>query len=370
LANPSNYPIKDLEGRIPLRSLKGLNLPENLRIVLISSVQFGKAPMNTKLTDEVHLNSLGEGEFHSSLEYRLTENATVILSEALSLEYEEVIDLQASLDGKNVNCKVTEYEGKKYYVVPELNLTKIDEIRKFEMSFKYKIVVHQASHVRIPLLFNENYAQYNNFPLTIIQVQENTTSDLCTFRVRFNLPLRRILVEQSGWKDAFVPSESEWILVNPENGTYQYPMFEYPISQEFTINENTYSFKTYFSKQNVANAPSVTLIPDIKIPILMLLFLFSPIYVPFFAWLHEIYNVKSTKKGTKLKAENIKRFLLIIFKLYSIPLGIAVIFGVSSESLLSMLQYIYEIMNPAVLVLVLAYPAFFSLVYYKWKGRI
>jgi hypothetical protein len=375
LAYPMNYPIKNLEDRVPLRSYKGLVLPENQRIFLISSVQFVDAPMNTKLLDEVHLNSLEEADFHSSFEYRLTENATVTLSEALFLGYEEVSDLQASLDGVNVNCKVAEYEGNKYYVVPELNLTAINEVRNFVTSFRYKIVAKPNRSVRIPLLFNENYAQYVNMPLSLIQVQKNTTSDICTFRVRFDLPFRRILVEDSGWKDAFVPPQSEWVL-NPDNRTYRFDVFEYPIAQERIVNDNTYSFETYFSEKDLANTPSVTLFLDWKIPVLLALFLASPFYIYIFSrlTLSKLPKRRKSNEPNEQKSQSkwpaIRSFLWIVVKLYSIPLGAAVYIDVSSATWLLILPYAYEVINPIFLFLVFSYPALFSISYYLWKGKI
>lgn len=370
ILSPSSYPIENLSTRIPLRSLPGLELPEKWQILLMSSVQFCDAPMNTKLTYKVSLNSLSEASFNVKLEYYLTEKAIIHLSEIACFKFEEVDDLEASLDGNRLICKVTEIEGVKYYVIPELNLTKMNEIRTFVTSFRYRIVINLTSHVRIPWLFNENYAQYINFPLPIIEVQENTTSDINKFSVRFDLPFRRILVEQSGWKDAFVPPESIE-LTDAENQLFSLRTFEYPITQNCKINGNVYSFETHFSEQNIANTPSLTLVPDSRVPILMAFFLASPIYVSTFAWLEKRRNGNdSKKKKSQSKGQVIKRMVLIILKLYAIPLGYIIYVGIRPEAFLPILYYIYGIINPVVLVLVLAYPAIFCVVHYLCKGRI
>jgi hypothetical protein len=343
----------------------------------MSSAEFVDCPINTKLTDEVYLDSFNEAKFHSECEYRLTSNGTIELSEAKFLEFERVSDLEASFDGTSVSCYVTEYEGAKYYVVPSFNLTKVNEIKKFEMSFTYDITARPTFLVRTPLLFNENFAQRINFPLAIIQVQENNESDIATFRVHLDLPFRSIVAEQSGWEDAFVPPQSEWTLVDLGNNTYQYryQLFEYPITQKYQLDGNTYSFTTHFSQQNVANTPSVTLVPDWKVSVLLLLFLSSPFYVPVFVWLQKRKNGSKSDGESRSVGRHIKKFFLMICMLYSILLSFEAMlslyfFGFSGEVIPQMLLYIIEIMNPFLLVLVILYPMLFLFLYCRWKRKM
>lgn len=369
LANPIDYPARDLAEIIPLRSI-AVELPEHQMIFLMSSIHFGDAPVNTKLTYEVQQNSLDEASFSIKSEYYLTSAATVLMSNVTCFEFEETQDFEASLDGDVLQCNVTEIGGVKYYVIPELTLTKMNELRVFLVSFRYRTVTNSSNLARIPWLFNEKYMQYINYPLPIIEAQENTTADICEFRIHFDLPLRRVLLQQSGWMDAFVPPESIE-LTDPEKQLFNLRCFEYPITQNCTTIDNGYSFKTYFSKQNVANTPSLALIPDLQVPLLVMFFLSSPFYISITVWIKERLEKRrhasnSDAKKSKSRLQEL-RYVLLILEVYSFPL---LYLGVNFASLLPMVNFLSEIMKPCCLLFVFAYPAIFSGIHYWWKGRI
>jgi len=372
LTNPSNYPTKDLKDIIPLRSA---SVPESVREEAhkigadFSSVQFLECAVNSKLTYEVNLNSFIEVECKCIWEVHLTGNCTFEWVETRFLQFEEVSDLKVFLDEKPWNYHLSEYEGEEYYTINGFNLTKIGDVKTFEIDFKVKRTPYPADFTRIPWLFNGKYAQFVNFPMTVTPVQVGNTSDLCKFKVNLGLPFRMILMDdQSGWMDAYVPPESEWVLTNQQ---YQpYMMFEYPIEQECEKDGNTYFFKTHFSEDNIANLPKIILVPDIKIPILLLLFLFSPFYIPFFDFLEQ----KSTKEKPENQESHSKTrrfggFLLKICELYFGPLLFVVFLLVSKETIFEMFPYLTEVMNPASWM-VFIYPIIFFLFFYKYKGKI
>lgn len=369
LASPIDYPAKDLGEIIPLRSI-AVKLPEDSMILLISSVHFTDAPVNTKLTYEAQQNSLDEASFSIKTEYYLTSEASVIMSNITTFKFQETYDFEASLDGDMLQCEVTEIGGVKYYVIPELTLNKTNELRLFLVSFRYRTVTNSSDSARTPWLFNEKYMQYINFPLPVIEVQENATSDICEFRIHFDLPFRRVLLQRSGWMDAFVPPESIE-LVDPEKQLYSLQCFEYPITQNCTTIGDAYSFKTYFSKQNVANTPSLAFIPDFQIPLLLILFLSSPFYISIFVWLQELSEKRSKARNSDAKKSKTRlqglRYVFIMLRAYSFPL---VLLGVNFASLLPMVNFLFEIMEPWWLLFVFAYPAGFSIIHYWWKGRI
>jgi hypothetical protein len=176
----------------------------------------------------------------------------------------------------------------------------MDALRVFLVSFRYQTVTNSSDIARIPWLFNGKYMQYINFPLPIIEVQKNTTSDICEFRIRFSLPFRRVLLQESGWRDAFVPLESIE-LTDPEKQLYTLRCFEYPITQNCTIVGDECSFRTSFSEQNAANTPSLAFVPDFQVPILLTLLLGSPFYISVFVWVEERLEKRSSagKSDTK-----------------------------------------------------------------------
>ncbi len=266
------------------------------------------------------------------------------------------------------------YEGKEYYTIPGFNLTGENEIRRFEIFFKIERTTFTYDLAKTPLLFDADYVEFINFPIMNIPVQVGHSSDLCTFQIRLNLPFRELLIEQSGWMDAFVPPRSEWPLVNPEYGTYNIHLFEYPIEQEREKEGDTYFFKTYFSEDNIANLIQIVLVPDWKIPVLLLVFLSSPFYVPLFVLIKRKIQDKLGNQGSMRKQDRthyVWRIILTTVELYIGPLAFALSFLIGKANL-EMLIYVTEITRWGLLGLglVFLYPLFFSLLFHKWRGEI
>ena len=378
LINPSNYPTSNLENIENLRSMEDPpSLPPSLESASFSSVQFLECPINAKQRFEVDLDILKEVVIKWVCEVRLTGNecAGAEWVETRFLSYEEVNDLEVFVDGQSTNYYCTEYEGKKYYTIPGFNLTEENEIKRFEIYFKIERTAFIYDFAKIPWVFNENYVKFINFPIPVIPVQVHGISDVSAFKIKLGLPFRELLIKQSGWMDAFIPPRSEWILVNPDYGPYKIHLFEYPIEQEREKEGNTYFFKTYFSEENIANLIQIVIVPNWKIPALILLFISSPFYIPLFVLIKKKIKNRSNNQEPFTKkqgmAHRILKIILIPLQLYLGPLTFLLAF-LTREANVEMFIYMMEIARWGLLglVLIFLYPIFFSLIFYKWKGEI
>jgi hypothetical protein len=328
-----------------------------------SSVQFLDCPINAKQQYEYHLKSFAEADATYICEVHLMGNCTATWTETRFLGFEKVSDLEVSLDGRSLSYYCSEYEGQKYYTIEGFNLTTPDEVKQLRISFTIERITYPAGFTKIPWLFNENYSQFINFPICVIPVERNKESDLGTFKIDFDLPYRSILMEQSGWMDAFIPPQSEWILVNPIYNTYNIAMFEYPIEQNFTRDGGTYVFKTYFSQGNIANIVKIVMIPDATVPILLLVLLCSPFYIPLLEWLRTKKAGNKTDSETRtLRWQNARGFLLAVGELYG-PILAFVLFVIGGEGNLGILIYMLGIMQPWSWLLVF-YPMLFYLAFH------
>jgi len=366
LFNPSNYPTKNFEDMIRLRSMENPpELPEPVEGALFSCVQFVEAPINSRQRFEVDLELLSEVKIEWTYEIRLTKNFTVTWIETKFLSYHKVIDFEVLLDGQSWSYYISEHEGDEYYTINSFNLTEKNEVRKLEANFRIERRTFITPFVKIPWLFNERYAQFINFPIHDIFVQTGNKSDLCILRVNLDLPFQQILIEQSGWMDAFVPPHAEWILTNPKYNTYEYMMFEYPIEQQHKKEGNTYIFETYFSGDNIANIIKVILVPDWKIPVLLLLFLSSPFYIPAFVLFNEKIKVK---RNNAKSAHSLMRIIIMVFELYIGPITFFLTFLIGDMSP-ELFLYIIGVtcFGPVGLIFIFVYPTLFSLFYYKWR---
>jgi hypothetical protein len=373
LISPSNYPISNVKERIPLRSRPDLAeaFAEQLKNVnaSFSSVQFLDCPINAKQQYEYQLKSLAEADATYIVEVHLVDNCTATWTETRFLSFEKVRNLDVSLDGRSLTYFCSEYEGQKYYTIAGFNLTTPDEVKQLKISFTIERIACPANFIKSPWLFNENYSQFINFPVSVIPVERNKESDLSTFKIDFELPYRGILMEQSGWMDAFIPPQSEWILVNPLYNTYNIPMFEYPIEQNFTRDGDTYIFKTHLSQDNIANTITMVTIPDVRIPILLLIFLFSPFYIPTLEWLRSKKGDHDTDiEGYTPRWPNVRRFLSSVVELYG-PILAFVLFIIGGEANLGIFTYMLGITQPLSWLLVL-YPLIFYLVFHRAKVKL
>jgi len=363
LINPSDFPTTNLGEKIPLRSKPELGEP--VAGASFSSATFLNAPIKAKQTYEVNLSSLREAQCQWTCEVYLTENGTTVeWMNTTFLGFEEVTDLKVSLDEKPLGYRIFESEGEEYYVLSGFNLTQKNEIKTLQVSFRTGLEPYPNNFTRIPWLFNEEYSKFINFPIATIPVETNNKSAISTLRVGFSIPFRTILTDQSGWMDAFVPPQSEWVLTNPKYNTYQIVMFEYPISQNSTKEGDIYTFTTYFSQNNIANIAKIVIVPNIGISIFLLFLLASPIYITIL----EPFMKKARMHKTKLN--RVKDAILPFLHLYSLPIITLIIALLGEELNLTMLFYLLEIVDPLVLILVSIYPLLYGLAFFYLRKRI
>lgn len=362
LISPSNVSQYDLDNRIPLRSLPyppSSTVDSMKTIVLISD-----APVTTKQTYIVRVDSLKEAEFYLKEDFRLTRKATAIIKSLPVIEYEKINDYSATLDGDKLTLKVVEINGTKYYAMPDFNLTNTDEVRTLEVSYTADYFPNACSNlVKIPWVFNDNYAQMSNIGSATVPVEKGSTSDTCKLRIDFNLPYRKLLVVESGWLDTFVNPKSGLTYFD-QNQSYNAQYFYYSIDQNTTKDGDSYTFQTVFSEQNQSHPPAMAVIPDFfGVPLLFFAFLFSPFLVMLGWWLDGKRSKGSSESQSKTEGFLARLCKALKFP-YTLPTTVATVIGITTlPNFLVFLSFIYEITNPAVLIIIIVFPAIFYGIY-------
>lgn len=364
--SPSNYSQYDLDNRIPFRSITTVT-PNDLDIRR-SSASFSEVPISSKLTYIINVDANNKVQYNQRIEFRLTRNATVMLNLTTLIKYEEVHDVSASLDGQSLTLEIIEINGTKYYAIPKFNLTNINEVRTVNMLFTEDYnPVSAAGGVKTPWIFNENYAKIKGFTLPTIPIEKGGKSDICELRIDFNLPYMKVLLEQSGWFDAFINSQTG-LKYNNQNQPNVALCFEYPIEQTITKGDNPYTFQAYFSEQNQSNQPTLTVMPDfIGAPLLLISFLASPFLVMLGWWLDG-----KRSKGSSESQSKTEGFLSSLIKIlkspYTLPLAIASFISLTTyPTALNFFSFIYEITNLIVLIIIILFPAIFYFIYAQFK---
>lgn len=364
--SPSNISQDDLDNRIPLRSLPVP--PPSTTDVMKTIVSVSNVPTALKLTYTVHVNSPSMVEINSKNEFRLTRKAVVNLTWVPVIEYEGINDYSASLDGNSLTLKVVEINGTKYYGIPDFNLTNTNEVRTlvYILTDDYYPVTC-STLVKIPWVFSDNYAQMSNVGYPTIPVEKGSTSDACKLRIDFNLPYRKLLVEESGWLDAFVNPKSGLTYFS-QNQSLGAQCFEYPIEQTVTKDGNFYTFQTFFSQQTHSNQPTMTFVADFfGAPLLLISFLASPFLMMFGWWLDEKRSKGSS--GSQSKTEDILGGFIKAAKIpYTLPLATAGFITITTlPTFLNFFSFIYEIINPVVLGIIVIFPTIFYFIYAQFK---
>lgn len=366
LASPFDYPTSNLQEIVKVRSYTQLDS--------VSCVKLVEEPMNFRQRYEVNIDMLSEIEARVNQEIYMSESSppiSPIFPYLQFLEVEKVHNFEAFLDGEKLDYRISEVEGVRFYNISGFNVTEADKIYKLQVLATVARTPVPALHVRIPRIFNENYAIHLGIPiLGEVPLHINDTSDLSTLKVDFGVPYRRVVMEMSGWLDHFFPPEDEWrARIVEENGQLSLLDFRFPLVQDFEQEGNIYLFSINFSENNNGTGIALCIVPDYQIPALFLLFLFSPFYIPLFELMrkkskqpkhkgHARLDRKKSHSKTKSLLYNAGQILFSTFELYSGPiLGLLAIIlgtGISFE----LISYIAEIGNP-ILLLVLIYPALF-----------
>ena len=356
---PSEYPTQNLADIVTYRSVVN-EVTNDYR--LFSSVGFTEAPINSKQRFEVVLDSLNEIEVNWNLGMYLNEKNVVVNYDVYKfLNYTVVNNLDVSYNGIPSDYGVIEEDGMKYYTLSNVKVTDEGEVTQIEINFEIERNVIASKLTKTPILFNENYARIIHIPMTTVPVQLGSESDSNLLKVNLEVPFQRILKENSGWIDSFVPPEDEWEKYLVEQNNYRFPVFEYPIEQEYQQEKNVYTFNAFFSENNIAHTMTLILIPDYSVLAILGLFLALPLFCPILMIANEL---KWKNKST------FKKYLLVTFEVYGLltfSSVITVFFG--GELNLSFFIYILEIINPFFLFFVVCSPAFFCLFYTYWKAR-
>jgi hypothetical protein len=357
--SPSNYSSYDLDYRLPLRTLVK---PTPAIDLFRTTVILTDAPISTKMTCTIHVNSPSKAEYNIKDEYRLTRNAIVDLKVIPVMEYEKFNEYSASLDGNSLTLNIVEVNGTKYYGMSDFNLTNTNEVRTIVVSYTAEYYPVSGGAVKIPWVFTDKYTQTSGFWLPTIPVEKGSTSDVCKLQIDYSMPYTKVLIEQSGWLDSFANAKSGWTYYG-QNQTINAQSFEYPIEQNVTKDGNSYIFLTVFSEQNQSNQPTLTVVPDFfGAPLLMVSFLASP----FLIIIAESLDEKRSKESSKGQS-NTKSLLSLLyktFKSYALPLAVASFIGISTyPNAIILLTLIYEITNPIVLSIVILFPAIFYIIY-------
>ena len=363
---PSNYSQNDLDNRIPLRLLP--TPPPEILGIMRTNVFLTDTPIAMKLTCIIRVDSPNKAEYSQKNEYRLTRNAIVHIKETPVMKYEEFNDYSASLDGNSIDLGIIEINGTKYYVMPDFNLTSTNEVRTLLVSYTaeyYPVTCPQF--VKIPWVFNDNYAQMSSFWLPTVPVEKGSNSDTCKLSVDFNLPYKKVLIEQSGWFDVFVNPKTGLEYSN-QNQTVTAQGFEYPIDQTATREGGSYIFQTVFSEQNQSNQPTMTVVPDFfGAPLLLISFLASPFLIMLAGWLDEKRSCRSSESQSKTEGF-LSHLIKILKSPYTLPVAVATFIGITTyPNFLIFLSFIYEITNPVVLAIIIIFPAIFYFIYAQFK---
>jgi hypothetical protein len=363
VANPYDYPTSNLQDIVKKRSY--VQVGTSCVIIAVAPINFGQRY-------EIDINMLGEIECRFNQEIYMTDFCSptgVTIDYIQFLEVDEVHNFEAFIDGERLDCRISEAEGVRFYNISGFNMAEIGKVYKLQILGTFQRTPGPSSHIRTPLIFNENYSIYLGIPMSgDTPLHIGSTSDLSTLKVNFGMPYRRIEMKMSGWLDDFYPPENEW-----EEFYEQYHgllRFRFPLIQDFEREGSNYLFSIFFSENNNGTAIGLHIVPDYEIPALLLLFLLSPFYVPLFEVIkkksrqqkHEERakpDNKKTRSTKEVLVHNGKQILFSTLELYSGPiLGLLAIARMPGVSF-TLVSYIVEIANPVLLLLIIMYPAMF-----------
>ena len=359
-SNAQNYPV-DVSDLTRTRYDVTIS-PQNREVYSIPI--FLPCPVNSKSTYEITLVSLEETELKCTIVSYLKENCTINWQQTRLLSINETSDLVVTLNGQTLIPFLSDVNGTQFYTVNGFSLTDTSQVETLVISFNIKRALSNNQFIKIPWIFNENYAQYIGFPAFGVPLGENMTSDVNTLKVDFELPFRQLVSSGSGWMDEFDEPSSYWIFIN--SSAWYEPYVEYPINQTVEASGNTYYFKTSFSKENVANFCYITIIPNFFVIFLFLYFVASPLFISLIEYGINRYGKR--KKDSKAKT-NTKGYAYLVFsaigKYYLTPIIGYVTYGATIGQLFPLLSYLQGITNLIWAPLILGYPLIFYVVLHK-----
>lgn len=339
------------------------------------SAIFVDEPVNFKERCELNLASTEEGEYKRRFEWYLTrENASFELKELTLGAYENVSNIIVNLNGRNVDCYVSEFnmtdffpqsaiaggQVHNYYWVKGFNLTEIDKMYWLEYTTKETLTLSSSRFIRTPWFFGENYGRYMYLPITNNFIEKNQTSGACIFDVNLGLDMQRIVPECSGWAQIFTIPLEDWDkYYNETTRLCNVPVVWYPLNQSYTIQDNHYTFTAYFSKENIASTIALVIVPDIRILAMFLVFLGAPFYIIGLYFIGK--QLARGKRRKHVRSKGNKIYVLLtnplssVIQLYAVLLSITTL--VFTASFWSAIGIVQKIAFPYAVVA--AYPAVF-----------
>lgn len=352
-SDPQNYPVKASE-LTRTRYDTTINPPSQREVYSIPT--FLQCSVNSKTNYVITLTSLEEVGVKSTIVSYLTDNSTSLdFQQTYLLSIGKINDLTVTLNGQTLTPFLTDVNGIQCYAVKGFNLTNTSQVETFVISFSIERTLANNQFIKIPWIFNDNYAQYTAFPSFNVPIGENVTSEVSTFEVYFELPFRQLVTSASGWMDLFDMPRSHWIFVN--SSAWYEPTVEYPINQTIETSGNTYYFKTIFSKENVANKCVVSVIPSFCTTLLLLIFIASPLYICVIEYTMTRYEKRNQKTPVQKAEKGYLHLAYLALKTYGIPI-IAFIGYLLTDigQAFSLLSYLLSIMNPYLAPFIFGYP--------------
>ncbi len=342
-ADPQNYPS--------VSSLTRRRYDPRIAPQEVYSIPFFvQAHVNGKVNCEITLTSMKSvGVTWTQTTYLTSNGTTLSLTKVNMLPINDMNDLTITLNGQTVPVYLSDVNGVQSYTTNGYNLTNTNQVETIIISYNIERSPDNDFYVKIPWLFNENYAQQIQFPVSNSPIEENKSSDENTFTINFGLPFRQIVTSMSGWMDEFDNLKDYKIYANGTVSTYAL-FVEFPINQTFETSGNTYYFTTNFSQQNNANSLAITIIPSLNVILFFLPFIISPFY--FLAVEYPIKKYNETKRRNSQVKSNRARFLRLAYTLI-IPFTLYI--AGNFNELLSLLSYMISVMSP-IGFLALSYP--------------
>lgn len=365
---PYNYPTSNPQDS--WRIYLGEGAP-----VYSHSATFFDAPINTKQEIEILINSLIEIDTKCNEEIFLHNSSTSFtFNNSRFLSIENIFGLEVIFDGEPLECYFCEYKNFTYYELENYTLSENEKIYRLEISFKFKPNLLNDELVNVPWFFTENYSKKILYPLFNVGVQTNKTSELCVISVDLNLPLRRILKNQSGWMARFFTIPYGWneeqtyvVVVNLESNpptvdTFDVPgiAFNHPIEQESESEQSQYFFSTKFSEDNLADLISFTLVPDFWVSVIPLFFFCLPCAINLFELVFRHEKETKISRITEATSKRKKEMVKAIGTRYFFPLLSLVGFVVNGNVLFAF-YLLWEIMNPIMFGLMWIFPLLFAI---------
>lgn len=233
------------------------------------------------------------------------------------------------------DCKISDY-----YFLPPLELEGNGRANKLDLEYKFIRTFKNNAPLKIPIFLKENtYVQYIFLPPPPkkVFISEKYDASIYTTFTLNKKDYYHIVKQNSGWVSWYIG-----FIDNLDNqGSVMFKPIE---NQETTLKEEIFSSKLVMKKDNSLNNFMILLIPNLKIFLLPLIFLWFPI----------IYN-------QFIKRKFWKQILILYIILFGI-LGIINFDGLESFSIVYYSFYFFKI---GFIVLIYFFPFIYSFLVYK-----